>query len=107
MKDFNPIERIIELCKERNWTYYQLSKASGIAYSTLNTMLHKNNMPSLSTLNKLCNGFGISITEFFESDKNSAGLTEDQALCLKLYTALPIQDKKLVIAYLKGLSKQL
>ena len=30
MKEINPLERIRGLCTERGWTYYQLSKASGI-----------------------------------------------------------------------------
>lgn len=64
MNELNPLDRIRELCEQRKWSYYQLSKASGIPYSTLNTMLNKENMPSLPTLQKLCQGFGISIVEF-------------------------------------------
>ena len=54
MNELNPLDRIRELCEQRKWSYYQLSKASGIPYSTLNTMLNKENMPSLPTLQKLC-----------------------------------------------------
>lgn len=107
MTNFNPLERIQELCEERNWSYYQLAKVSGIAYSTLSTMLNKHNMPSLTTLEKLCAGFGISITDFFEPDKSANGLTEDQTTCLDLFTALSPGDKALAIAYLKGLAKTL
>lgn len=107
METFNPLERIDELCRERGWTYYQLSKASGIAYSTLNTMINKQNMPTLPTLLKLCQGFGISVAEFLEPDKNLIGLTDEQASCLSLFTALSPQDRQLALAYMKGLSKQL
>ena len=107
MTEFDPLKRIQELCDERNWSYYQLAKVSGITYSTLNSMINKNNMPSLSTLEKLCHGFGISITDFFEPDKNSSHLTKDQAECLSLYTALSPEDKALAIAFLKGLAKKI
>lgn len=107
MDNFNPLERIKELCEERNWSYYQLAKASGITYSTLNTMINKQNMPSLPTLQKLCRGFGISITDFFEPDRSLTGLTEDQAQCLTLFTSLPDKDRQLALAYLKGLARQL
>lgn len=107
MEAFNPLERIEELCRERGWTYYQLAKASGIAYSTLNTMINKQNMPTLPTLQKLCQGFGISVAEFLEPDKNLVGLTEEQTLCLSLFTSLPAQERQLALAYMKGLSKQL
>lgn len=107
MENFDALERIQELCEERNWSYYQLSKASGIAYSTLNTMISKHNMPTLPTLLKLCQGFGISVTDFFEPDKNQTGLTAEQAQCLSLFTALPAEDKQLALAYLKGLARKL
>lgn len=107
MKEFDALERIQELCNERNWSYYQLSKVSGIAYSTLSTMINKHNMPSLPTLQRLCDGFGISVTDFFEPDRSSSSLTADQTECLSLFTALSPEDKKLALAYLKGLSKTL
>ena len=78
MTELNPLDRIQELCDERNWSYYQLAKVSGIAYSTLSTMINKHNMPSLPTLQKLCSGFGISITDFFDPGNSSKGLTSDQ-----------------------------
>ncbi len=107
MNEFNPINRIQELCQERNWSYYQLAKASDITYSTLNTMMNKQNMPSLPTLQKLCRGFGISVAEFFEPGQSQHGLTDEQALCLSLFTSLSSKDRQLALAYLKGLSKQL
>ena len=107
MKDFNPLERIRGLCTERNWSYYQLSKASGIPYSTLNTMLHKEHMPSLPTLQKLCQGFGISMAEFFEPGRNQRGLTENQRQCLSLFTSLPAKDQELALAFMKGLGRKL
>ncbi len=107
MKEFDSLKRIQELCSERKWSYYQLAKVSGIAYSTLSTMINKHNAPSLPTLQKLCAGFGISITDFFEPDRSSSLLTKEQAECLSLFTALSPKDKELAIAYLKGLSKVL
>ena len=103
----NPLERIQELCEERNWSYYQLSKATGIAYSTLSTMINKQNMPSIPTLFKLCQGFGITVADFFEPNTNTQGLTDEQALCLSLFTPLAQEDKELALAYLKGLAKKL
>lgn len=103
----NPLERIQELCDERNWSYYQLSKATGIAYSTLSTMINKQNMPSIPTLFKLCQGFGITVADFFEPNQGKQGLTSEQALCLTLFTPLSHEDKHLALAYMKGLSKKL
>lgn len=107
LNKFDALQRIQELCKERNWSYYQLAKASGIAYSTLSTMLNKHNMPSLPTLLKLCQGFGISVTDFFEPEQSRNGMTDEQAECLALFTSLSAADRQLALAYLKGLARKL
>ena len=95
MNEFDPILRIQELCSERNWSYYQLAKVSGLTYSTLSTMINKHNMPS------------ISIAEFFDQGKHYNGLTQEQVQCLELFTTLSQDEKRLAIAYMKGLAHQL
>ena len=66
MQEHEIIQRIKDLCKARSWTLYRLAKESRIPYSTLCTMLHKENSPSVPTLIKLCDGFGITLSAFFD-----------------------------------------
>lgn len=106
-ESFNAINRIKELCLERDFSYYELAKRSGIPYSTLNTMILKNNSPTLPTLNKLCEGFGITLLQFFDADESMNALTDAQQECLKLFSALSSQDQQLAIAYMKGLGHRL
>lgn len=106
-KEFNAIERINELCRERDYSYYELAKRAGIPYSTLNTMILKNNSPTLPTLYKLCEGFGISLIQFFDFEGGFQALTTAQQECLKLFCSLTPQDQELAIAYMKGLAKKL
>lgn len=107
MTEINPLDRIRFLCAERHWSIYQLAKSSGITYSTLNTLLNGQNMPSLPTLQKICTGFGISLSDFFQKDTSYQVLTDEQTECLQLFTRLSPEDKKIGIAYLKGLLKEL
>ena len=107
MATFDILGRIRELCQERGWSYYQLSKASGLTYSTINTLFNKRSLPSLTTLDKICAGFGISLSEFFDSGKEHSDLTSAQRECLVLFSSLSPEDKQLALAYLKGLSKKL
>ena len=100
------MERIEGLCKVRGWTYYRLSKESGIAYSTLSTMLHKTNAPSVSTLCKLCDGFGITLSQFFAVEDETALLRRDQKDCLQSWEALSSSGKDLALAYMQGLADQ-
>lgn len=61
-------KRIKELCKDRSMTQYQLYIASGVPQSTLSTIMSCS-YPSmkLRIIYEICEGFGITIEEFFHS----------------------------------------
>lgn len=103
MAEFDVITRIQELCQSRSWTYYRLAKASGIPYSTLSTMIHKTNVPSVPSLIKICEGFGITLAQFFSDEDESAKLTSDQKDCLSHWNYLDETSKALALAYMQGL----
>ena len=105
MTENDVIEHIKELCAERQWSYYKLAKESGIAYSTINTMLSKTVAPSIPTLFKICRGFGISISQFFAVGEEIE-LTEGQKECLSYWNSLDTRSRELALAYMAGLAKR-
>ena len=61
--------RIIELCEENHITLNKLSSMSGITQSTVNNIVSgRNNSATVATIQKLCDGLGITIDKFFNSD---------------------------------------
>ena len=104
MQEFDVVGRIQELCRSRSWTYYRLAKASGIPYSTLSTMLHKTNVPSVPSLMKICDGLGITLAQFFSDQDETAKLTADQKQCLDIWDRLESTGKELALAYMQGLA---
>lgn len=61
-------KRIIELLKERNMTNYQLYVKSGVPKSTIGNLVNcAYASVKLRVIHEVCQGFGISITEFFNS----------------------------------------
>ena len=105
--EMDVLERIKSLCRERNYSYYELAKRSGIPYSTLNTLLLKNTQPSLPTLRRLCSGLGITLQQFFSGEEDSQDLTPEQKKCLSLFSILTSEEQALAIAYMKGLAHKL
>ena len=61
-------KRIKELCKDRSMTQYQLYIASGVPQSTLSIIMSCS-YPSmkLRIIYEICEGFGITLEEFFHS----------------------------------------
>lgn len=61
--------RILALCDERGIAINALASSSGVAPSTVYSMLNaKSQNPSVVSLQKLCDGLGISLREFFNDD---------------------------------------
>ena len=62
-------KRIIQLCQERNIATNALANISGVAPSTIYSMLNeKSQNPGVVSIKKLCDGLEISLREFFDSD---------------------------------------
>ena len=62
-------ERILELCREHDISVNKLSSMSGVTQSTVNNIVSgRNNSATVSTIKKLCDGLGITIEEFFNSE---------------------------------------
>lgn len=62
-------ERIVQLCKERNIAINALANISGVAPSTIYSMLNtKSQNPGVVSIKKLCDGLEITLRDFFDSD---------------------------------------
>lgn len=97
------IQRIQELCADRSWSYYRLVKESGISYSTLNTILNKGTAPSIPTLVRICEGFGITLEEFFSDTAATEILTPEEREHLQQWRQLSAHSKELAGAYIRAL----
>lgn len=61
--------RLQQLLQENDMTPYQLSSRSGVPKSTISNLLHCTyDSVKLRIIHELCQGFSISISEFFASD---------------------------------------
>ncbi len=61
-------QRILELCGERNIAINALANLSGVAPSTVYSMLNaKSQNPGVVSLKKLCDGLDITLRAFFDS----------------------------------------
>ena len=60
--------RIYELCEERHITINKLATLSGLSRSSLKNILYgKSTNPGIVTIKILCDGFGITLVDFFNT----------------------------------------
>ena len=63
------VNRIVELCKERNITPNALSYRAAVPQSTIKSILNDESLnPGIVTIKKLCDGLEISMSDFFNTD---------------------------------------
>ena len=62
-------KRILQICKERNLAINAIANISGVSPSTIYSMLNeKSQNPGIVSIKKICDGFDISLRQFFDSD---------------------------------------
>ena len=97
------LERIDELCHERTWTRYELAKEAGIPVSSVYNMYSHKGFPKIKTIEKICDGFQITMEEFFSPIDGREVMTEDDMLLIERFRRLPEEKRGELIAYWDGL----
>lgn len=109
MEDNSTLIRIQELCKQRGWSLYKLAKESDIAYSSLNNIFLRNTQPTIPTLEKICNGFGIKLSEFFAdcplTSTSATILSPDEEKLINVYRSITKSNKKLLEEFVHYLAQ--
>lgn len=104
------LNKIESYMKLRNWSIYKLAKESDIPYSSLNSMFLKNTQPTIPTLEKICSGLNITMSEFFSDEHAQAipfkEITKDEQELLSLYQRLSKADKERFLFYTRGFAQK-
>ena len=62
--------RILQLCRERNLAINALAHSAGVPPSTVKSILNgASRNPGVVTIKMLCDGLGITLTEFFDTEE--------------------------------------
>lgn len=97
------LETITKLRQERKWTEYQLSVQSQIPQSTISSWYRKNMLPSLASLEKICDAFDMTMAEFFSVGSRGVIVDSQQFELLQCWRKLDKNQKELLLEFLKTL----
>ena len=90
------IKRITELTNERGWSTYKLAQKSGLSSSTIANIYRRHTVPSLSTLEIICDAFGITLSQFFAEDTDAVPLTPEQKVMFDKWANLTPSPKEII-----------
>lgn len=98
-------ERLRKLLSERGWTEYRLSKKCGLSESTIANIFRRNTVPSIATLEAICDGFGITLSQFF-CDGDMVEMTPDVKALFECWVALTPEQKAAALQLLKTMNHE-
>lgn len=97
-------DRIDELCEQRGWSRYKLVEESGIPQSSFYNMFNRHSIPQLDLIQKICDGFHISLAEFFADGSNKLQeLTDEDLVFLEIARTLDRNNRDRALAYMQAM----
>ncbi|MCM1364001.1 MAG: helix-turn-helix transcriptional regulator [Faecalibacterium sp.] len=97
------LARLQQLLRERGWTEYKLSKECGLAQSTIGNIFRRNTVPTIETLETICNGFGITMSQFF-ADDDMIEMSPDLKELFDCWVTLTPEQKSAALHMLKAMN---
>lgn len=95
------IKRLNELMKKKNWSDYKLAKESGLSSSTIANIRRRNTVPSIATLEIICNSLGITLSDFFSEPPKNIQMNKELEDLFQLWLTLTESQKKLIMQLIK------
>ena len=98
-------EKLQYLLDERGWTKYQLARKCGLSDATIANIFRRNTMPSIPTLEAICQGYGITLSQFF-AEGEMVELTSDLKEVFDSWSSLSPEQKVAAGQMLKAMNQK-
>ena len=96
-------ERLRQLLNERGWSEYKLAKRCGLSESTVANIFRRNTVPSIATLETICSGIGITMSQFF-AEGDMVEITPELKELFENWVNLTPEQKKAANQMLKAMN---
>jgi len=94
---------IARLCEERNISYTTLAKRSGLRKSTVLNMFEVGTTPTYRTLKRMCNGLGITVSQFFNQSDFLESLSPQEQELMSYFLKMDEKNCQRVLKYARSM----
>lgn len=91
----NVLDKIEKLRLDRGWSVYRLAEKAGITDKRIYNWYNRNTMPSIETIEKICEAFGMTLSQFF-AEGNLIEVDEELKELFDDWSSLTEEQKKAV-----------
>lgn len=100
------LERMEKLQESRGWTEYQLAQRAEIPQSTISSWRRKKMLPSLLSLEKICNAFEMTMAQFLAESGRMTEITPDQRKLLDRWEMLSSAQRKAFLELMESVTER-
>ena len=93
--------RIIELCEKHKISRYRLSQLTA-----LGKIVSKESIPTIPTIEKICDAFGITLAQFFTKDGIRPDLSAGQLELVETWEYLDDKEREILLTFVRSLQKK-
>lgn len=94
------LETITKYRLAKGWTEYQLAEESDLPQSTISSWYRKNLYPTIPTLKKICDAFGITLSQIFDDNLESPKLNNNEIKFIETFRHLTKKQQEKLIEFL-------
>lgn len=98
-------KKLQDLLDARQWTRYRLAKECGLSEATIANIFKRGNVPSLVTLEQICSGFKITLSQFF-CEENMVELSPELKNLFEKWVYLTSDQKNAIINIINVFNKE-
>ncbi|MBE7045666.1 MAG: helix-turn-helix transcriptional regulator [Ruminococcaceae bacterium] len=98
-------KRLEQLLEERGWSRYRLAKESGLSESTIANILKRGNVPSIATLELICKGLKITISQFF-AENDMVEISPELKELFDAWVFLSAEQKEAALQMIKAMKNK-
>lgn len=96
------LDRITQYRNERQWTEYELAKHAELPQSTISSWYRKNMLPSIASLDKIAQAYGLTLSQFFAEEENIVA-SDDEKQLLREWNKLDKLQQESLLKFLQSL----
>ena len=99
------LKRVKGLCSKQKVSKYRLAQLTDMSQTALGNIIKKESIPTIPTLERICDAFGISLAQFFAGDGMRPDLTDEQEEILETWDNLNADERRILMNFVRSLKK--
>ncbi len=99
-------KRVKELCSKHKVSKYRLAQLTDMSQTALANIMNKKSIPTVPTLERICDAFGISIAQFFAGEGRRPDLSKEQREIIETWDELGREERRILIQFVRSLKNK-